>query len=64
MIHLPIKFKKNGIQYNLIKIYENFGLYENSITNVKECFSPHQLGTLDEEVKVVRHSSKYDVNKY
>lgn len=64
MIHLPIRFKKYDITYDLIKIYENFGLYENRKSGVKECFTPFQLGTLEEEVEADRHSSKYDVNKY
>lgn len=64
MIHMPIRFKINEKIYDLIKIYENFGLYENRTTGIKECFTPHQIGTLEEDVKVVRHSSKYDVNKY
>lgn len=65
MIHLPIRFKRGEFIYNLIKIYDGgFGLYENNKTGTKECFTPHQIGTLEEEIKTVRHSSKYDVNKY
>lgn len=63
MIHMPIGFKKNGIKYNLIKIYENFGLYENRTTGIKECFTPHQIGTLDEEIKPEKQGYKGGVIK-
>jgi len=58
MIHLPIRFKKYNITYDLIKIYENFGLYENREIGVKECFTPHQLGTLEEEIKPDKEARK------
>lgn len=64
MIHLPIKFKKNEILYNLIKIYENFGLYENSKTGVKECYTPFQLGVLDEMIKPEKQANKGGVIKF
>ena len=52
MIHLPIKFKKGKFIYNLIKIYDNgFGLYENSKTGVKECFTSYQISALKEKNK-------------
>ena len=59
MIHLPIKFKKGKFIYNLIKIYDGgFGLYENNKTGTKECFTPYQLGTLDEEIKPDKEAKK------
>lgn len=59
MIHLPIKFKKGKFIYNLIKIYDGgFGLYENDKTGTKECFTPYQLGTLDEEMKPDKEARK------
>lgn len=59
MIHLPIRFKRGEFIYNLIKIYDGgFGLYENDKTGTKECFTPYQLGTLEETVKIDKQARK------
>ncbi len=41
---------KNNKKYTLVKIYKNFILYEDE-HGVKECFSRHDLGLLEEKVK-------------
>ncbi len=43
---IPKKFIKRGKTYNLIKEYNNFGLYEEKRTKFKECFDAYDLGII------------------
>lgn len=63
MIHFPIKVKRGKFIYNLIKIYNNFGLYENSKTNIKECFTLYQLGMQEEIIKPEKQANKGGASK-
>lgn len=55
---VPKKLVKNDTQYKLIKVYENFALYQNEKTGVKECVSNFNLGLIEEKVKPERMASK------
>lgn len=48
---IPKTIKKNNRKYIFVKEYENFVLYEEIWTGVKECFHKHELGLIKEKVK-------------
>lgn len=54
---IPKILKKNNKKYKLIKIYENYVLYEEVEVKYKECFMKHDLGLLKEQVKPDRKNS-------
>lgn len=43
---IPKILKKNNRKYKLIKIYENYVLYEETKVGYKECFNKHELGLI------------------
>ena len=43
--------KKENRKYLFVKEYENFVLYEEMWTGIKECFHKHELGLIEEKVK-------------
>ena len=63
MIHMPIRFQKSGVFFNLIKLYNDFGLYINTKNNTRECFTPYQLGILEEEIKPDKEANKGGIIK-
>lgn len=48
---IPKILKKNNRKYKLVKIYENYVLYEDTQTKAKECFGKHELGLIKEQEK-------------
>ena len=60
---VPMRIKKNGNPYILIKEYKNFALYESKDTKVKECFSKFQLGLIKERVKPDREANRGGLGK-
>ena len=54
---IPKILKKNNRKYKLVKIYENYVLYEEVETGYKECFSKHELGLIKQQVKPQRKNS-------
>ena len=48
---IPKTLKKNNRKYTFVKEYENFVLYEEITTKIKECFHKHELGLIKEKVK-------------
>ena len=54
---IPKILKKNNRKDKLIKIYENYVLYEEVEVKYKECFMKHDLGLLKEQVKPDRKNS-------
>ena len=50
-MEIPMMFKKNNQKYLIEKEYPNFVLYTNLSTGVKECFTRHELGLIQEKVK-------------
>lgn len=63
-MEMPKKFKKKGIIYKLIKLYDNFGLYQNVSNGTRECFTEFQLGVLQEKVKPDKEANKGGAIKY
>jgi len=55
---IPKIIVKNNQRYKLIKIYENFILYENEKTKIRETFSKFSLGLVKEQVKPRRKLKK------
>lgn len=47
----PKIISKNRREYILVKEYENYILYKDMITGVKECFTRHELGLAKEMMK-------------
>ena len=51
---IPKILKKNNSKYKLVKIYENYVLYEEVEVGYKECFNKQDLGLIKElEMKKV-----------
>ena len=48
---IPKTLKKNNKKYTFIKEYENYVLYEEMWTGIKECFNKHELGLIQEKEK-------------
>lgn len=48
---IPKVISKNNNQYIFVREYPNFILYKNLLTGVKECFSKHELGLIEEQEK-------------
>ena len=46
---IPKVISKNNHEYILVKEYPNFISYKDLITGVKECFTPFQLGLIEEQ---------------
>lgn len=59
---IPQTITKNNHKYIFIKEYENFILYRDIETGVNKCFSKHELGLNQEQVKASR-KIKYLVKK-
>lgn len=55
---IPNKLIVGNKRYKLIKIYENFVLYENEKTKIRETFSKFSLGLVKEQVKPRRKFKK------
>lgn len=43
---IPKILKKNNRKYRIVKIYENYVLYEEIEVGYKECFMKHELGVI------------------
>ena len=43
-MNIPKKIKKKNRRYKLIKVYENYALYENVEYGFRECFQFFDLG--------------------
>lgn len=54
---IPKILKKNNRKYLLVKIYDNYVLYEEEWTGYKECFMKHELGLIKEKEKPDRKNS-------
>lgn len=54
---IPKILKKNNSKYKLVKIYENYVLYEEVEVGYKECFMKHELGLIKEKEKPDRKNS-------
>lgn len=61
---IPKKLKKGDRKYKLVKIYNDFVLYEDIETGVKECFTKFQLGLIKEEVKPERQANRGGIIKH
>lgn len=48
---IPKILKKNNKTYKLLKIYENYVLYEETKTKHRECFIKHELGLVKKKEK-------------
>ena len=48
---IPKILKKNNKTYKLLKIYENYVLYEETKTKYRECFMKHELGLVKKKEK-------------
>ena len=48
---IPKTLKKNNKKYRFIKEYENYVLYEEMWTGIKECFNKHELGLIQAKEK-------------
>ena len=53
-MELPKKHFINGKNYDLIKEYKNFGLYENE-KGIRECFTPFELGLVEQKFDRILH---------
>lgn len=49
---IPKVISKNNHEYILVKEYPNFILYKDLLTGVKECFTPFQLGLIEEQLNM------------
>lgn len=54
---IPMILKKKEKQYILEKIYKTYALYSNLDNGVKECFSLHELGMIEQR-KETRKASR------
>lgn len=61
---IPKILIKGDIRYRLIKIYNDFVLYENEKTGARECFTKFQLGLVKEKVKPQREANRSRIRKY
>lgn len=54
---IPKILNKNNRKYLLVKIYDNYVLYEEEWTGIKECFMKHELGLIKEQEKPKKGNS-------
>lgn len=58
---IPKIISKDNHEYILVKEYENFIMYEDMITHVKECFNRQELGLVKEQME--RTKKLYKIHK-
>ena len=51
-MRIPKVIRNNNHEYIFVKEYENFILYKDMLTGVKECFSRHELGLIENQEKI------------
>jgi len=55
-MYAPMILKKGNKKYILEKMYPNFALYSDLEYGVKECFSFHELGLIEEMIEPDREA--------
>lgn len=48
---IPKIISKNNHEYIFVKEYENFIMYEDMLTHIKECFNRQELGLIKEQIE-------------
>ncbi len=51
---VPMKLKRRNKEYILEKIYPSYALYKDINYGVKECFTFHELGLIEEMIEPPR----------
>lgn len=59
---IPKFIKRKQRIYKLLKVYENFALFENIKTKTKICFDFHELGLIENKSKIMEGSAKHPEN--
>lgn len=59
---IPKFIKRKQIIYKLLKVYENFALFEDIKTKTKICFDFHELGLIKDNSEIMEGSAKHPEN--
>lgn len=55
---IPKIISKNNHEYIFVKEYENFIMYEDMLTHIKECFNRQELGLVKESIEKTKNLNK------
>ena len=55
-MEIPKKYFKDGKNFELIKEYKYFGLYQDE-NGIRECFSPFDLGLVEKKFSRIFHKN-------
>lgn len=55
-MRIPKVIGKNNRQYIFVKEYDDFVLYEDMLTMIKECFHKQELGLIEKQERVTNLS--------
>lgn len=55
---IPKYIKKNNRKYIIEKIYQNYIMYRDIETNIKECFHRQELGLVKEYIEPTKNFQK------